>query len=446
MSNPTGPINTGTPPTGDIADADYDDPYAGFEEYTGDDWGNDVPDSSGDSFSSSGDFGGGPAGPGDMSASGLRHWLNDLKDQGVIDQNQFNDWYGQVNRHSQNPEKLAQLLSTIQAALAPPAAAGGADDPFGIDAALADAEAGLNVELKGEIDSFIEKVQGNAKLSDSAKADFVGRAEKLIADLELVKDDEEAQYGIEEDLMELKADFTTFLEMPEIAQSLANQYTNGDVSKVLGLAEKHGLNLESLPEPPNASVFEFLADLDSDIGDALEDVQDAIREKKDTDDEMVRRARENSAEMKGETSTNGTDNPDVEAFRYLAASRYFEDSGSEQIAKAMVTVTKQIENGLEDLYPDARISTVGSDFKDADLIKFDGDTIDIISNTDGDFIAGNQGSDKDLDIPELITLEYDWEGDGDWEDTFFEDSDVSGGERFLKELKDTGYPTHAYDN
>jgi len=338
------------------------------------------------------------------------------------------------------------------------------DDPFGIDAAFAEEGfgEGPSEELKGEIDSFIEKVQGNEKLSQSSKDDFVGRAEKLKTDLELVKDDDDARYGVENDLMELKEDFSKFLEMPEVAQALANKYTGGDVTKILEAAERHSLDLDNLPEPPTAKVFEFLADLDSDIGDAIEDAQDAVREKEDLDKEAVRRATESSAEMKRKTSTGGTDVPDVDAFRYLSDARYFEDPGSEKVASAFHEVAKLIKTGLIDLYPDATIKTVGSDLKDADLIKFDGKTIDILANRDGSFIAEKPGSDEDLPIPEMVTLEYDWEGDGDWEDTtqgggFFEGgslydlsphTDESWVDRkhFLAEMQDAGYPTHAYDD
>lgn len=417
---------------------DYDPELdAGYEdELSGDDI---FADDAGDEFIGPEDEGAsGPAAPQDRA--GVRMWLNDLLSSGQITRAQYDDWLVRVNSTSYlSPDNQAAALglitSEINAVVAPPAV-----DDLGMDGDL-EGEGGDGT-LKGQIEAFIERVRSNDNLNETAKQNFISQAEKLLADYELVKDEPDAQYRIEEELAALEESYTQFLTMPASVQTLADRFANGDTTKVLEAAEAHNIDLSNLPEPPTPEVFEFLKELNPAIAEQLGAVQTAVRDKADKDGEMVERANRCNAANTVSTSygPGGAqyDTVDWEAFEYLNAAQDFNDSGSAAIAAAASALTATLVADLQALYPDANISTVGSDYKNADLISFGGQTIDVVANKNGELIAGAAGADAELSTPPMVTLMYDWEGDGDWEDK-------SSLEDKLGNLQDQGYPTQKYD-
>jgi len=127
MSNDSNSIGPSNRPSSGVDDTAWEDPYAGLDDYAGGDWGLDESGDSGDIFFTEdpGGFGDSSSGPSDMSLSGLRNWLNDLKGQDKITESRFDKWMGKVNHSAalspnDQSQALDEVVSAVNAHLAPP--------------------------------------------------------------------------------------------------------------------------------------------------------------------------------------------------------------------------------------------------------------------------------------------------------------------------------------
>ncbi len=175
-----------------------------------------------------------------------------------------------------------------------------------------------------------------------------------------------------------------------------------------------------------------------DLKAALQTAKDAVAAKKKTDDDMVTAAAAKSRANAVSTTDVDQDRQGLAEFIYLLNAQTHTDSSSEKMADAYNKFTTLLADKLKLLYPDVSISAVGNSFDDADLINFDNQKIDVLSNTEGTIISNTSlTADAELALPQMVTLEFDWEGDGDYED--------ADNGNTLRWLQERGYPTHAYD-
>lgn len=323
------------------------------------------------------------------------------------------------------PEKYQELQSKLDAIGENPST-----DPTDPDNPDQPEDSGLRKELE----NLLQKVKDDDKIGDKDKTDLEDQVSKLIAKYD-VNHSEVSQENIQEEMDKIGERINDLKSISAGAKNLEGTFGTKTAEEIHKLAEAKGIDLDKLPKPPTKDIFEFLAENIPSLKAALQKAKDAVLAKKKSDDDTVAAAKQqNSA---NQANTSNTVSYDTSKFQYLFDAQKHNDPASKAMAEAYSACTGELVKALQKIYPDVSITTVGTDFDNADLINFDNAKLDVLSNTEGTFIASESlTEDKELPLPEMTTLEYDWDGDGDWEDDHKAE---------LEALQNEGYPTHSYD-
>ncbi len=386
-----------------------------------------------------------PLGNGEAGASytpgSVRDQLTDLAHRGVFSQQVYFGYITRLNRaESLSGSKQQALLSQIMGELSSkydvqvqPS------DPLLGDLGEMEADS-QNSSVTEEIQQFITQVQKNEKLSEGNRKQLITEAEKLLVEAEGIEAGSEAEYTLEEKVSQLTEQLTQFEAMPSNVSDMAKRFHRTE-AEVMAIADKNGLDMANLPEPPTAEVFNFLAELDSRLEKAYEAAKAGPGKKEAMDQEMVQRAQKSSNNNASSTTNSTPDKVDWDSFWYLDAARDYKDEGTRQfILQPYKKVTRMLAQHLKSLYPEVKIKTKGqNDIESVDVIQFGDQEIDVLSNSTGEFQTAVAGADMPPGPPPLVTLLYDWEGSGDWEDSTFH-------RNYLQQLQASGYPTSAYDS
>lgn len=297
--------------------------------------------------------------------------------------------------------------------------------------------------LTESMKSLQEKIKSNPNLTADKKTELDKKIAGLISNIELGAEGAELE-NISSQFEAIQKEYTEVSTHPAGASSLAELTgkSAGDIEKA---AKQRGLDLSKpLPNPPTAEVIAFLADVSPKLAEKLKKVADGVGERnKDITKSVEDAKKQNSANTK---CTSDSDNTDTTIFQKLYDLKYHQDPAAKQIAADMKDANGEIVKLLKALYPsdaaniklkDAPVGTdwkaVDQGFKDADTIVFGGTEIDIFDNNNGALGA----NDTELNV-EIVTIQYDWEGDGDWEDR--------GGAPSVNNYGDTTPTTSVYDN
>lgn len=208
------------------------------------------------------------------------------------------------------------------------------------------------------------------------------------------------------------------------AQKLAD-ITQKDPDELTELAEQHGLDLDKLPNPPTQEVIEFLMEASPDLAGQFQAVEDGIAARDELIEKTVDACNKQNAANTACTSDN--DNMDMSNFQKLYDLKYHQDSQSKDIMNSMQEANGSLVELLKSVYPDdakgiklAKTSDGGGweamdkNYLSADKISFGGQTLDIFNSTNGKLrVSTSADSESEVD---LVTVQYDWDGSGDWED------------------------------
>jgi len=399
-----------------------------WEDDGWDDWGLGEEPGYGDEF-----VGDEPGAPQDSyTAEGLIDRINALKGREDVDKGLLDDLLQQIKdvkylSPEKRPEELARIANEISALEAGPVA-----DPF------ADPEGeGSAGGLIGELEALIERINDDDKIPRSEGRQLERDIKELIEKLE-DNDSDVSQENIREEMAKIEERIEEIRNISNGAYNLEDIVQDMNAEEIQKLATEKGIDLNELPNPPTAEVFEFLAELIPGLKTALQEAEDASAKKHKMDEDMVAKATRTSNANAASTTDVDGDRSSFAEFWYLLRAQTHEDEGSNHLRNRMNDLRESLIGGLKLIYPDVEIKSNGSTYDLADKITFDGEKLDIFHNSEGKFISSTSiTGEDDFDLPPLVTLQYDWEGDGDYED-------VDDG-KSLNRLQDAGYPTACYD-
>jgi hypothetical protein len=374
------PINP-NPPSDPVTktEDDYSNPYDDLGNYQGGDFSDDfgfgdgsgggsgAVGGSGDEFVG-GDSSGGASGPSDMSPNGCRYWLNDLKNQGVISQAQFDAYTAQINAAPSLPgpaqdAALAKIVGDVNNVLSPPAPSGGGDGlgDIGVDPSqLGEGNQGGDGSLSSEIQTFIDGINANKTLDPDMKTTFIQQANDLMGQVTVAGTNEDALAPLEQKFSDLQSSYQNFLAMPPNASKIAKDLKI-DPTTLMSAAEAHGIDLNKLPDPPTAEFMSFLEDLNPDIKKKIDAIKSTHDQKMAEVDKKTTEAQAISDNNVNNGTTDNNDNKDFSAHQFLYDAKYLQTSYDKKIRELSEGARDDIITMLKSFYPDTKVSKVSPD-------------------------------------------------------------------------------------
>ncbi len=303
-------------------------------------------------------------------------------------------------------------------------------------------EEGGSGNLKEDLASFKTQIQSNTSLSAAKKQQYLAKIDQWISGMDLRTLDADT---IQPLFDEMRTQITQASAFSPAIQSIA-EATNADPEEIQSAFEAKGLNPSSLPNPPTQKVLEVLVSLSDELGSKLQAVKDTVRARSDEIQKQTNAANAQNAANTACTSDN--DNTDLKAFQYLYDAKYQQDTFSKDVASAMREASGELATLLQAAYPGTNISTVPAsegqgfnetqkDYYSAGLINFNGAKIDLFKANDGSLQASSS-IDTGAEV-QIVTVKYDWEGGGDWEDRAGAPSLNTYGDQIQKTTYDTGW-------
>ncbi len=304
-------------------------------------------------------------------------------------------------------------------------------------------EAGFDSEaFKKDLLDYKTQVQNNPNLSETKKQQYLSKMDQWISGIDLKTLDAET---IQPLFDEMKDEVTQASAFSPAIQSLS-EATDLAPEEIQQAFEAKGLNASHLPNPPTQRVLEVLSSLSDELSNKLQTVKDTTRARRDEIRKQTEAAKAQNASNTACSSDN--DNTDLKAFQFLYDAKHHQDQFSKDAASAMRDAVSTLTTLLQAAYPEQNISAVtgseGEGFNDiekdyatAGLISFNGAKIDLFKAEDGSFQASST-IDKDADV-EVVSVKYDWEGSGDWEDSAGRPSLTLYGEEMQRSKYDTGW-------
>lgn len=356
-----------------------------------------------------------------QTANEMRGWLRELRADGSLTEAEYNRFLGEVN-HAVSltgprfQQKLAEIAGEVSSKLTGGENAGVDENGMPIAGDGEDNGAALATELK----DYKTVIDGIQNLSAAKKAEYKGKIDQWISSIELGSADPEAIYG---EFEELKAEIEEVSVYSLGAQSLS-QLTGADAEEIDSKAKAHGLDLNKLPNPPTQEVIEFLMEISPALAEKFEAVKTAITARNEEITTYADAANAQNSANAGCSSDN--DATDMKNFQRLYDLKYHQDPKSKAVASAMKDANEELIGLLQGLYPDlagnikmpdASAQTdwkaADEDYRNADKLIFAGMTFDLFNNSDGGLNFGSPDTETVIEIP---SIQYDWEGSGDWED------------------------------
>ncbi len=195
-----------------------------------------------------------------------------------------------------------------------------------------------------------------------------------------------------------------------------------DASEIAEKAKAKGIDLNKIPKPPTRNFIEFILEINPDLASKFEVAGEKVKARNDDIQPAVDAAKaRNSENVK---CTSDTDNTDVTVYQKVYDLKYHQDAKSKEAMNAMIDANTGLCDFLNKIDPSYGAvppsQASGTDwkafddgYKNADKITVGGQSIDMFNNSTG---ALNVGSSDAEPTVEIVTIKFDWEGSGDWED------------------------------
>lgn len=267
--------------------------------------------------------------------------------------------------------------------------------------------------MKSQIEKTKEKAaeyKAQGLIGQTAYDKIMDDLNKAEALLDIEGESEEGSPQIQELIDSAQESLVTGTSTAEGAQSL-EQY--GDPEEIQEIAEKHGLDLDNMPNPPTKEVFDFLMEINPELASLQQGIADGFT-KLGTDRDAALAAC-NAQNAANTACTSDNDNTDMTNFQKAYDIKAHEDATSKDIASKMKEFSDKVVAmlGAIPTYDKVEITASGStDWASADKITIGGTQIDLINNSNGGLLVGSADADDTFNIP---TIQWDYGGDGNWD-------------------------------
>jgi len=274
-------------------------------------------------------------------------------------------------------------------------------------------------DAKAALDGYLEEVEGMKNLAEDEKTAFIVQLEKWKKELELTP---EAAEKILANLEDLKADAVEKNVYSPTLKGLSRALQM-DPETIQAKASTHGLDLETLRNPPSPEFFEFLAECSPEFKAMLQDVQGSVDERMVQYEKLKHEAAGQSAHNKGGNDSNENDIKEFTVWQKLFDLKYHQDDYSKKVVADMNAVAKFLIPILQEIFPNEDVRSPeasGSGWERqhaqyglADKILIGSVALDLFASGDGSLRASTSPDpEPELEIPKM---EYDAEGDGAWD-------------------------------
>lgn len=271
--------------------------------------------------------------------------------------------------------------------------------------------------MKGQIDETRKKADeylAQGLIGQTAYDKIMDDLTKAEALLDIEGESEEGSPQIQELIDSAQESLVSGSTSSEGAQKLGDM-TSMDPAEIEEIAEKHGLDLENMPNPPTKAVIEFLVEINPELGTMLQGCADAVTALNTDKDAVLTACNQQNAANTACSSDN--DNTDMTNFQKAYDIKAHTDAKSQDVMNKMNEFAGEVIAMLGTIPSYAGITITppaAGDFAQAGVIGFPGGPIDLFNSSNGQLsVSTTPDAMPEFEIPKI---KYDWQGDGDWED------------------------------
>ncbi len=286
-------------------------------------------------------------------------------------------------------------------------------------------EEGEGGSLKSQLEDTKEKILADTNLSEKKRKEMTDKIDKWLSTLELGAS-EEMESKIMDEFMALQEEYANAALFSSGASTLA-ELTGMDPSEIEALAQKHGVDLNNLPNPPDAKLAALIAELPN-IGGLVDDVKSKYTDLQNQIDSAVSSANAtNEANQASDSSKK--DSTDWTPFQFLYNAKFHRDDASQALANAKTALAKEVANVLSALYG-TEVTAIEDPAK-CGMVSFNGMELNVLGTGGANATIGFSESPPEWPSVDLVQVYVDDEGDGK--------TDVPPW------MRDAHYPYHIYD-